>query len=89
MGNCCFSNKVGIEDNVVGYIRLIPEDKISLIYSEEFNCYMIKLDLANLEKCFFRFWPEGQRSSYVSDSSDYDYESDVPDYILINLAFNK
>ena len=83
MGNCCFSNKVEIEDNVVGDDRLIQECKISLIYPEEFNCYMIKFDLANFEKYFFRLWPEGWRSPYVSDSSDYDSESDsgvdVPD----------
>ena len=59
MGNCYFSNKVEIEDNVVGDDRLIQEGKISLIYPEEFNCYMIKFDLANFEKYFFRLWPEG------------------------------
>ena len=48
-----------IEDNVVGDDRLIQEGKISLIYPEEFNCYMIKFDLANFEKYFFRLWPEG------------------------------
>ena len=37
MGNCCFSNKVEIEDNVVGDDRLIQEGKISLIYPEEFK----------------------------------------------------
>ena len=50
MGNCCFPNRIKIKDNVVGDERLIPEDQISLIFFEEFNCYMIKVDLRNFEK---------------------------------------
>ena len=36
----------------VGDERLIPEGQISLIFSEEFNCYMIKDDLRNFEKYY-------------------------------------
>ena len=41
MGNCCFpGGQIEIKNNVVGDDRLTPEGEISVIYSEEFNCYM-------------------------------------------------
>ena len=83
MGNCCFPNKIGIEDNVVGDERLIPEGEISLIFSEKFNCYMLRLYLRNFEKYYFRLWTEGERSPYVTDSTDYSDSNsrvDVPDF---------
>ena len=79
MGNCCFrgsSNKIKIEDNVVGGDRLIPEDAITLFYSEEFDCFMLTFELRNFETYSFRSWPQGQRSPYVSDDSEYSSAAD-------------
>ena len=58
MVNCCFPNKTEIEDNVVGDEKLISESKISLNFSEEFNCYLLRFDLRNFEKYYFRLWTE-------------------------------
>ena len=89
MGNCCFrgssSNKIKIENNAVGDDRLIPEGAITLFYSEEFDCYMLKFELQNFEMYSFRLWPQGQRSPYVSDDSEYstatdDSGIDFPDF---------
>ena len=81
MGNCCFPYKVEIEGNVAGDERLIPEGEISLIFSEELNCYMSRFDLKNFEKYYFRLWTEGEQSPYVTDSSDYsDSGVDVHDF---------
>ena len=56
MGSCCscFST-VKIEDDVVGSEGL--KGKISFIFSEEFDCFMLRVDLGNYEKYFFRVWP--------------------------------
>ena len=77
MGNCCFpsSGKVRIGNNVVCDDRLIPEGKITLFYSEEFTCYMLKFELGNFEMYYFRLWPEGQRSPY----DFFEYSTDTTD----------
>ena len=86
MGNCCFSGgnaKVKIEDNVVGENRLIPESKITLFYSDEFDCSMLRFELRNFEMFSFRLWPQRQCSPYVSDTSEYssdDSAIDFPDF---------
>ena len=80
MGNCGFcgssSNKIKIEENVVGDDRLIPEGAITLFYSEEFDCYILRFELRNIETYSFRLWPQGQRSPYVSDDSEYSSAAD-------------
>ena len=66
---CCFST-VKIEDDVVAQKTLIPKGQIAFIFSEEFNCYMLRVDLENYEKYFIRLWAEGEQSPCVSDESD-------------------
>ena len=97
MGNCCFhgssSNKIKIEDNVVGDDRIIPEGAITLFYSKEFDCYMLRFELRNFETYSFRLLPQGQRSSYVSDDSEYSSAADnsgvdFPDFDLLFLTLN-
>ena len=43
---------------------------------------MMRFDLKNFEKCYFRLWPQGQRSPYASFDSDSDSDSgvDMPDF---------
>ena len=64
-----------MEDNVIGDERLSPEGKITLIFSEESNCYMIRFNLRNFEKYYFRLWLEEEQSPYVTES-DFDSGSD-------------
>ena len=66
---CCFST-VKIRDDVVAKETLIPKGQIAFIFSEEFNCYMLRVDLENYEKYFIRLWAEGEQSPCVSDESD-------------------
>ena len=75
MGNCCFPSKIQLEDKVAGDERLIPEGEISLFFSEEFDCYILRFRLRNFEQYCDSLWPEGQRSSYITDS-DSDFGSD-------------
>ena len=44
--------------------------KISFIFSEEFDCYMLRVDLEN-KKYFLRLLPEGKQSPYATDSCVY------------------
>ena len=66
MRNCCFRNKVELKDYVTDDKRLIPEGKLTLFFSEELNCYMLGFELKNFQDYYFRLWPEGERSLYIS-----------------------
>ena len=80
MGNCCFcSNKVELKDYVTDDERLRPEGKLTLFFSEELNCYMLEFELQVFQDYCFRLRPEGERSPYISDSSDSDSGIDVAD----------
>ena len=80
MGNFCFPINVQLKDYVIDDERLHPEGELTLYFSEEFDCYMMRFDLKNFEKYYFRLWPEGQQFPYVSSSdSDSDSGVDVPD----------
>ena len=52
MENYCFS-RVTVNDHLLDE-RLKPSDKITLNYSENFSCYIIRLDLEGCEKYFVR-----------------------------------
>ena len=80
MGNCCFP-RVTMNDHVLDE-RLKPSGKITLIYSEEFSCYIIRLDLEGYEKLFFRLWEPGKQSPYISESETVSSDSgiDGPDF---------
>ena len=80
MGNCCFCrNKVELKDYVTDDERLRPEGKLTLFFSEELNCYMLGFELKIFQDYYFRLWPEGERSPYISESSDLDSGIDVGD----------
>ena len=79
MGNCCSCNKVEMKDYVTGDERLKPEGKITLFFSEELNCCMLGFELKNFQDYCFRLRPEGERSPYISVSSDSDSGIDVAD----------
>ena len=78
MGNCCFCrNKTELKDYVTDDETLRPKGK--LIFSRERNCYMIGFELKDFHDYYFRLWPEGERSPYISESSDSDSGIDVVD----------
>ena len=81
MGNCCFHNKVELK--LKGYVtddeKLRPEGKLTLFFSEELSCYMLGFELQIFQDYYFRLMPEGERSPYISESSDSDSEIDVAD----------
>ena len=82
MGNCCFPRKIQIEDRVAGDEKLNFEGEISLFFSEEFDCYMLRFRLRNFEQYCYRLCPEGHRSPYITDSdsdSGSDSGVDAPD----------
>ena len=59
--------------------KLRPEDKLTLFFSEELNCYMLEFELQVFQDYCFRLRPEGERSPYTSESSDSDSGIDVAD----------
>ena len=59
--------------------KLRPEGKLTLFFSEELNCYMLGFELKIFQHYYFRLWPEGERSPYISESSDSDSGIDVAD----------
>ena len=59
--------------------RLRPEGKLTLFFSEELKCCTLGFELKNFHDCYFRLWPEGERSPYISKSSDSDFGIDVAD----------
>ena len=79
MGDCCFRNKVELEDYVTDDERLRPEGKLTLFFSEEPDCYMLGFELKNFKDYYLRLWPEGERSPYISESSDSDSGIDIAD----------
>ena len=80
MGNCFFCrDKVELKDDVTDDERVRPENKLTLFFSEELNCYMLGFKLKSFQDYYFRLWPEGERSTYISESSDSDSGIDVAD----------
>ena len=79
MGNCCFRNKVELKNYVTDDERLRLKCKLTSFFSEELNCYMLGFELKNFQDYYFRLWPEGERSPYISESSDLDSGIDVGD----------
>ena len=77
MGNCCFCNKVELKDYVTDDEGLRPEGKLTLFFSEELNYHMLRFELKIFQDYYFRFWPEGERSPYISESSNSDSRIDV------------
>ena len=68
-----------MKDYVTDDERLRPGDKLTLFFSEELKCYMLGFELKNFHDYYFRLWPEGERSPYISKSSDSDSGIDVAD----------
>ena len=86
MGNCCFClNKIKLKYYVTDDERLRPEGKLTLFFSEELNCYMLGFELKNVQDYYFRSWPEGERSPYISESSDsgIDVADPPPSEVLV------
>ena len=78
MGDCFFCrNKVELKDYITYDERLRLEDKLTLFFSEELTCYMLGFELKNFLDYYFRLWPEGERSAYISESSDSDSDSGI------------
>ena len=54
---------------------------------------MLQFELGSFETHSFRLWPQGQRSSYVSDSSEHssdatdDSEIDFPNFWFVVFRF--